>query len=149
MMYTVSYVYVQLGKAIPVKHIGATVAPAERTVIKFAQLDDAFEAARAVLSAGAQTAFVSDTEDTERRYMIPKAKPVLRCRHGKEIDVHKSAAGWYIGVVDDCGPFCRISGYYRSKEEAQHHLDNRTFYRDAIEIDACNRRHGCIPEDVE
>lgn len=74
MMYTVNYVYVQLGKATSVRYIGATVAPAERTVIKFAQLDDAFEAARAVLSAGAQTAFVSDTEDTERRYMIPRTK---------------------------------------------------------------------------
>lgn len=72
MMYTISYVYVQLGKATPVKHIGATVELAERTVIKFAQLDDAFEAARAVLSAGAQTVFVSDTEDTNRRYMIPR-----------------------------------------------------------------------------
>ena len=77
MMYTISYVFVQLGKATPVRKIGATVMPAERTVVKFARLDDAFDAARAVLSAGAQTAFVSDTEDPERRYMIPKAKPVL------------------------------------------------------------------------
>jgi hypothetical protein len=33
--------------------------------------------------------------------------------------VHMSAAGYYIGAYCNCGPYCRESGYYRSREAAE------------------------------
>ncbi len=72
MMYTINYSYIQLGKPVPVKHVGATVELAKRTVIKFAKLEDAFVAAKAVETAGAQGVFVSNTEDPDARYLIPR-----------------------------------------------------------------------------
>lgn len=68
MMYVVSYVPCQLGKATPVKAIGASVLPAEKTTIQFATLDDAYMAAVAVDKAGCINVNVSDTEG--RRYAV-------------------------------------------------------------------------------
>lgn len=73
----------------------------------------------------------------------------MKCIKGKEISVHHSRAGWYIGCWDEEGPYCRISGYYGSKEEAERHLELRSFWREADEIWFCNRGHGCLPEEDE
>lgn len=54
----------------------------------------------------------------------------MKCVKGKEIQVHKTPAGYYIGVWDEDGPRCRISGYYRTKEAAEKALENKTFYPD-------------------
>ena len=79
MMYTINYVPVLIGIAIPVKAIEAVVLPAERTVIEFAVLEDAFEAARAVREAGYHDVYVSNTEDPDARYMIPRRKEGALC----------------------------------------------------------------------
>lgn len=55
-----------------VKNIGALVEESKRITINFAVLEDAFEAANAVKSAGCFNVYVSDQEDPDRRYMIPK-----------------------------------------------------------------------------
>lgn len=52
--------------------------------------------------------------------------------HYSDLQVLKSAAGWYIGTIhtDDDGfqePGSRDSGYYQTKEEAQQALDNNSF----------------------
>ena len=79
MMYTINYTCLLMGIRIPVKNIGALVEPAEKTVIKFAVLEDAFTAARAVRKAGCNDVFVSNTEDPEARYLIPKEKEMILC----------------------------------------------------------------------
>lgn len=50
---------------------------------------------------------------------------------GKDIvlTVCQSAAGYYVGAWCNCGPYCRESGYYRTKEEAQRALDSGEFGR--------------------
>lgn len=79
MMYTVNYSCVLMGIHIPVKNIGAIVEPSARIVIKFAVLEDAFTAARAVRKAGCNDVFVSNTEDPDARYLVPKEKEVILC----------------------------------------------------------------------
>lgn len=37
--------------------------------------------------------------------------------------VLRSAAGWYIGTTSDCGPVCRVSGYFDMEGIAQGCLD--------------------------
>lgn len=63
-----------------------------------------------------------------------------RCYKGRTVTVLKSNCGYYIGTIDGNEPYCRLSAeYYKSKEEAQYALDNRTFTeRDAIEVMYCN-----------
>jgi hypothetical protein len=73
MMYTINYTPCLLGKATPVKAIGATVVPSERTVINFAVLEDAFLAACAVEEAGYHDVYVSDTDDPDGRYMFHRS----------------------------------------------------------------------------
>lgn len=72
----------------------------------------------------------------------------MKCIKGKDIQVLRSAAGYYIGCYDEEGPYCRISGYYGSREAAETALSTRTFNRFADEIDFCNQGCGCIPEEV-
>lgn len=51
---------------------------------------------------------------------------------GKElkIEVLRSNAGYYIGFFcDQCGPYSRESGYYRTHEEAQRVLNSDNFGR--------------------
>jgi hypothetical protein len=65
---------------------------------------------------------------------------------GKELSIHKTPAGWYIGVWDEDGPRCRISTYYRTKEAAEKALKNKTFFPD----DSCVTCPGiceCVPEE--
>lgn len=70
----------------------------------------------------------------------------MKCIKGKEIQVLRSNAGYYIGCFDVDGPYCRISHYYRDKATAEAALKNKTFFRDAEEISFCNRGCGCIPD---
>jgi hypothetical protein len=51
-----------------------------------------------------------------------------------DLKIMHSPAGFYIGrEMADGEPFSRESGYYRSKSEAQEHLNNGDFGRDCIE----------------
>lgn len=73
----------------------------------------------------------------------------FKCVCGKNVKVLKSAAGWYIGTVDEDGfPYCRISGYYNEERRAQMALDGRYFCeREASENLACHGGWGsCMPE---
>lgn len=77
MMYTVNYhIPAPLGVAIPAKEIQSKMYLCDRvnkrTVIRFATLEDAFIAAGAVSKIHGCTVYVSDTENPEGRYMIPK-----------------------------------------------------------------------------
>lgn len=41
------------------------------------------------------------------------------CKHTPELDVYKSAAGWYVGTYCFCGPYSRESGYWDTEEDAR------------------------------
>ena len=45
------------------------------------------------------------------------------CNTEPDMEVCRSAAGYYIGTMCDCGPYSRESGYYRTREEAKMALD--------------------------
>jgi hypothetical protein len=50
------------------------------------------------------------------------------------IQVCHSHAGYYIGQLEPCGaPFSRLSGYYRTKDEAEKALKEGWAFRDALE----------------
>ena len=52
------------------------------------------------------------------------------CGTGLTIDVQKSAAGYYIGFwCENCGPYSRESGYYRSYEEAEKAMSTGAYGR--------------------
>lgn len=69
------------------------------------------------------------------------------CRRGYKVVVLDSYAGYYIGTLDEefC-PNCRISStYYKTKEEANKDLENRSFvFRYSAENIICNCGKGCI-----
>jgi hypothetical protein len=44
-----------------------------------------------------------------------------------ELQVCKSAAGYYIGTYCECGPYSRESCYYGSEEDAEEELKNKTW----------------------
>lgn len=70
----------------------------------------------------------------------------MKCIKGFEVKVLNSAAGYYIGTLDEENfPMCRISSYYKTKEAAQRALDKFTFHRFAEEINFCNHGYECIP----
>ena len=55
-----------------------------------------------------------------------------RCTCGwvVELSVCKSAAGYYVGAFcPNCGPYCRESGYYATREQAQAALDSGSYWR--------------------
>lgn len=75
----------------------------------------------------------------------------MKCTQGKEISVHQSAAGYYIGCYsmdEDLGceiPYCRIStGYYPTREKAERALRDGFVLRMCKENDFCSRGRGCI-----
>lgn len=72
-----------------------------------------------------------------------------KCIHGREVEVHMSGAGYFIGVWDEEGPFCRASGYYRTRAEATTALENGFVSRIAGEIVLCNGGQGCNIRDTE
>ncbi len=49
--------------------------------------------------------------------------PCPDCGVEVELQVLKSAAGYYIGTECDCGPYTRESLYFKSFEEADEALD--------------------------
>lgn len=45
------------------------------------------------------------------------------CQKELEVEVHQSAAGYYIGTwCNNCGPVERFSSYYKTREEASKDL---------------------------
>lgn len=68
----------------------------------------------------------------------------MKCVNGKEVGICYSAGGFYIGVVEDNHiPYCRVSGYYKTPQEASEALEHKTFHRDCIENNFCNGGCGC------
>jgi hypothetical protein len=52
------------------------------------------------------------------------------CGTGLTIDIQQSAAGYYVGFFcQECGPYSRESGYYRSYEEAEKALNTGSYGR--------------------
>jgi hypothetical protein len=42
------------------------------------------------------------------------------CGYKMELEVCRSAAGYYVGFVcNNCGPYDRLSGYFKTWEEAE------------------------------
>ncbi len=67
----------------------------------------------------------------------------MKCRKGFDVLPLKSAAGWYIGTLDDKGmPNCRISDYVGSEDECMFSSMNRQ--TSCIENSACNGGVGCF-----
>ena len=71
----------------------------------------------------------------------------MKCKKGLEIQVLKSAAGYYIGTLTEEGePNCRISTQYaKSAHDAAHYLllDRQT---NCMENEFCNGGKGCFNE---
>ena len=51
------------------------------------------------------------------------------CKRKIVLQVCESGAGFYVGAWCNCGPYCRESGYYGTKEEAQEALASGGFGR--------------------
>lgn len=51
------------------------------------------------------------------------------CGTKVELQVCRSAAGYYVGTMCECGPYSRESGYYPSYDAANDALKSRTFSR--------------------
>ncbi len=60
------------------------------------------------------------------------------CVNSREVKVLRSNAGYYIGTIEEGFPYCRISGYFSSKEEAQSRLRAGFIAREAMEVNFCN-----------
>lgn len=70
----------------------------------------------------------------------------MKCKKGYEIKCLKSAAGYYIGTLDNDGfPNCRISGYF--KEEVEPKVFRMT-RMDAMENQFCHGYSSCINTDT-
>ena len=68
----------------------------------------------------------------------------MKCKKGFEIIACRSAAGYYLGTVDEIGcPNCRIStAYAKTAEEAERlPMDRQT---NCIENEFCNGGKGCF-----
>jgi hypothetical protein len=71
----------------------------------------------------------------------------MTCINGYKLEVLSSAAGYYIGTLEDNRiPMCRISaGYYKSYEEVQEALEENTFTRrNSVEIAFCSKGQPCF-----
>lgn len=65
----------------------------------------------------------------------------MKCKKGYELKVLSgNLAGYYIGTVDEEGPYCRLSEeYYKSRDIAQQALDTRAFtVRNAMKVAFCS-----------
>lgn len=72
----------------------------------------------------------------------------MKCKKGFNITVCKSAAGYYIGTVDEDGvPNCRISGYADNEKDADSLSMSRQF--GCVENEYCNGGRGCFVEGAE
>lgn len=69
----------------------------------------------------------------------------MKCKKGYEVKPLKSAAGYYLGTVDEHGfPNCRISTQYaKTREDALNYLiaDRQI---NCIENEFCNHGRGCF-----
>ena len=70
----------------------------------------------------------------------------MKCVRGFKVEALKSAAGWYIGTVDENGfPNCRISiSYYGSKEEAEKMIKEGFAIKDYGENEFCFKMAGGV-----
>lgn len=60
------------------------------------------------------------------------------CKEGYNVRVLRSNAGYYVGTQDESGvPYCRLSGYYETENQAQGALMHGFKIRDAVEINWC------------
>lgn len=69
----------------------------------------------------------------------------MKCIKNHEVEILKSAAGYYLGTVDpdDHMPYCRISKEYaKTEKEAKKLLMNRQ--TSCIENNFCNGGRGCF-----
>lgn len=55
--------------------------------------------------------------------------PCPTCGEVLHLKVLRSAAGYYIGTMCNCGPYSRESGYYSTKEYAEEALEAGGFER--------------------
>ena len=71
----------------------------------------------------------------------------MKCRKGYEVKPLRSAAGYYLGTVDDEGfPNCRISSNYAETEFKATLLPmDRQFH--CMENEFCNECKGCFLAD--
>lgn len=67
----------------------------------------------------------------------------MKCNQGRELEVLRSPAGFYIGTFEE-GPYCRCSCYYKTREQAQKALETMSFFRDCEENYFCSAGMGCI-----
>lgn len=68
-----------------------------------------------------------------------------KCIKGYEFVINGSAAGYYIGTIDNEGfPNCRCSGYYKTKEAVDSALESGLFDRTCEENLFCNGGKSCI-----
>lgn len=66
----------------------------------------------------------------------------LVCKEGYEVRPQRSAAGWYMGTVDEEGcPNCRLTSEYSKEKEAAYHL--RLDRQNAMENQYCNGCGNC------
>lgn len=71
----------------------------------------------------------------------------IKCVRGHLVQALNSAAGWYVGTIDEDGfPYCRISqGYYKTCKDAEDAIKNGTYtQRTCIENQFCNSGMGCF-----
>ena len=78
----------------------------------------------------------------------------MQCKKGYEIKVLQSSGGFYIGTRREfkgglIEPHCRISSYWKYKNEAQEFLtqvENKKAYTSRVctENIFCNGRNGCL-----
>lgn len=70
----------------------------------------------------------------------------MKCVCGRDVQVLRSGAGWYIGTADEEGPYCRCSvEYFSTKAEAEQALEELAFTeRQCIENQWCNGGIGCF-----
>jgi hypothetical protein len=68
----------------------------------------------------------------------------MKCKKGYEIQALKSAAGWYLGTLDEEGfPNCRISTQYAATEAEALKLSMDRQTR-CSENEFCNSGTGCF-----
>ena len=72
---------------------------------------------------------------------------MAKCIKGFEVKVLRSAAGYYIGTLDEEGfPYCRVSKeYYSTQEDAEKALADKSFTErtHCVEVEFCNGGQGC------
>lgn len=69
------------------------------------------------------------------------------CTKGLKLEVLQSAAGYYIGTLDEGLPYCRCSEYFDNENLINIALENNIFRkRDCVENEFCNKGLGCVKE---